>query len=47
MARRDNEGLAGVIYQAHKATGHDDSNREAVQSAALIRNVTILERIGC
>ena len=47
MARRDGHDLAEIINQAHAATGHDSANREAEQSAALIRNVTILERLGC
>jgi len=47
MARRDGADLKAVISQAHAATGHDSAKREEVQSASLIRNVTILERLGC
>ena len=47
MARRDGADLKTLIAKAHAATGHDSANREAAQSAALIRNVTILERLGC
>lgn len=46
MARRDGHDLAEIIDQGHAATGHDSANREAEQSAALIRNVTILERFS-
>jgi len=47
MAHRENQDLSSLIKQAHAATGHDDQNREQIQSAALIRNRGILEKLGC
>lgn len=47
IARRNGRDLAEIIDEAHAATGRDGAAREAEQSAALIRNVTILERLGC
>lgn len=47
MARRDGKDLEAVIAQVHAATGHDDAKRKTEQSASLIRNVVILERLGC
>lgn len=44
MARKDGLDLEATISKAHAATGHDSVAREAEQSAAPIRNVTILER---
>jgi hypothetical protein len=42
MARRDGADLETLISEAHAATEHDKANREAEQSASLIRN-TIYE----
>jgi hypothetical protein len=47
MARRDGAELEKLISEAHKATGNNSPEREAAQSASLIRNVVILERLGC
>ena len=47
MAKGGGCDLAAVILQAHAATGHDSAAREAEQATALIRNMTILERLGC
>jgi len=48
MARRDGHELSSVLTQAYELTGHDRASpRESEQSAALIRNMTILKRLGC
>lgn len=47
MARRDGHDLAEVIDTAHAATGTHDPARVKAQRESLIRNRTILERLGC
>lgn len=47
MAKRNGDDLKITITKAHFLIGHDAPAREAEQSASLIRNVTILERLGC
>ena len=46
-ARRDGHDIGEVIDQAHAATGPHEAERMKAQRASLIRNVTILERLGC
>jgi hypothetical protein len=47
MASRDDHDLEAVISQAHALTGSHRAERMKAQSLSLIRNVTILERLGC
>ena len=47
MARRDGHDLGTVIDQAHALTGQHRAERMKAQKDSLIRNVTILERLGC
>ncbi len=46
-ARREGADLKATITEAHQLTGHDHPAREAEQSTALIRNLTILDRLQC
>ncbi|MDB4041537.1 hypothetical protein N9927_00190 [Akkermansiaceae bacterium] len=47
MAKRDGNDLGTVIDQAHALTGPHKAERMKAQEDSLIRNVTILERLGC
>jgi hypothetical protein len=47
MARRGGEDLGTVIDKAHLMTGPHKPERMKAQRDSLIRNVTILERLGC
>ena len=47
MARRDGHDLGTVIDQAHALTAPHKAERLKAQRSSLIRNVTILERLGC
>ncbi|MDB4323506.1 hypothetical protein N9949_02415 [Akkermansiaceae bacterium] len=47
MAKRDGNELGTVIDQAHALTGPHKVERMKAQEDSLIRNVTILERLGC
>lgn len=47
IARRDGHDLGEVIDTAHAATGPHDPARVKAQRESLIRNRTILERLGC
>ena len=47
MAKRDGNDLGTVIDQSHALTGPHKAERLKAQRASLIRNVTILERLGC
>lgn len=47
MARRNGDDLKKTISKAHSLSGNDGPEREAAQSNSLIRNLTILERLGC
>ncbi|MDB4265139.1 hypothetical protein N9891_00160 [bacterium] len=47
VASREGADLKRFVHQAHAQTGYDDKNRESIQSAALIRNRDILEKLGC
>ena len=46
-ARRNGQDLGQVIDQAQRGAGYAGTARARVEKAALIRNVTILERLGC
>lgn len=47
MARRGGQEPAAVIEAAQKADGVAGTPRAAVERAALVRNLTILDRLGC
>ena len=47
MAKRDGHDLGTVIDQAHALTGPHEPERIKAQKDSLIRNLTILERLGC
>ena len=46
-ARRSGEDPGAVIAEAHQANGIEETTRERIQREALLRNLTILERLGC
>jgi hypothetical protein len=46
-ARRSGHDPGVIIIEAHKANGIEETTREWVQREALLRNLTILERLGC
>jgi len=46
-ARRDGQDAAAVIDQAQRKAGYAGTARAEVEKAALLRNLTILERLGC
>ncbi|MDA7930120.1 hypothetical protein N9B63_04715 [Akkermansiaceae bacterium] len=47
MARREGNDLEIVLDEAHTLTGAHKAERVKTQKDSLIRNVTILERLGC
>jgi hypothetical protein len=47
MARRSGQEPSGVIYRAQQKAGYAETPRAEVEKAALLRNLTILERLGC
>lgn len=47
LARRDGHMAGGVIDSAHTVLGMKGTERAKAQRDSLIRNVTILERLGC
>jgi hypothetical protein len=47
MAVRDDQDAGEVIDQAHALTGSQDTTRLEAPRESLIRNRTILERLGC
>ena len=47
MARRDGNDLDIVLDEAHALIGPHKAERLKAQKDSLIRNVTILERLGC
>jgi hypothetical protein len=47
MAKREGNDLGTVIDQAHALTAPHKPERLKAQKDSLIRNVTILERLGC
>ena len=46
-ARRSGQDAAAVIDQAQRKAGYAGTARAEVEKAALLRNLTILERLGC
>jgi hypothetical protein len=46
-ARRHGQDAAAVIDQAQRGAGYAGTARAEVEKAALLRNLTILERLGC
>jgi hypothetical protein len=46
-ARRDGQDVAAVIDQAQRKVGYAGTARADVEKAGLLRNLTILERLGC
>ena len=47
MAKRDGNDLEIVLDESHALTGPHKAERMKAQKDSLIRNVTILERLGC
>lgn len=47
VARRDGQEAGAVISQAQQKAGYAGTPRADVEKAALLRNLTILERLGC
>jgi hypothetical protein len=46
-ARRNGQDVAAVIDQAQRGAGYSATVRAEVEKAALLRNLMILERLGC
>lgn len=46
-ARRNGQDVGAVIDQAQRGAGYAGTPRAEVEKAALLRNLTILERLGC
>ena len=46
-ARRNGQDVAAVIDRAQRGAGYAGTARAEVEKAALLRNLTILERLGC
>lgn len=46
-ARRSGFDASALLVAAHASNGFEGDERELVQREALLRNVTILERLGC
>ena len=47
MSKREGNDIGEVIDQAHALTGPHKAERLKAQRSSLIRNVTILARLGC
>jgi len=46
-ARRSGLDPSSVVAEAHRMNGIQATTRERIQREALLRNLTILERLGC